>query len=58
MPEGGPGPPYIGCAGQFLGLEARPLAALLEVYFGQAPQLRAPTVRHRSETPENHSSYI
>ena len=31
VPEGDLGAPYIGCAGQFLGLDARPLAALLEV---------------------------
>lgn len=28
--EDGLGAPYIGCTGRFLGLEARPLAALLE----------------------------
>ena len=33
VPEGGLGAPYIGCAGQLLGLEVRPLAALLEVRF-------------------------
>lgn len=32
-PEGGLGAHYVGCAGQFLGLEARPLATLLEVCF-------------------------
>ena len=50
--------PYIGCAGWFLSLEARPLAALQGVRFVQAPQLRAPAMRHRRETPEIHSSYI
>lgn len=30
VPEGGLGTPYIGCAGRFLSLGARPLAALLE----------------------------
>ena len=43
VPEGGIGAPCIGCVGQFLGLETRPLAALLRVRFVQAPQLRAPT---------------
>ena len=43
MPEGGMKAPYIGCAGRFLGLETRPLAALLEFHFVQAPLLRAPT---------------
>ena len=38
----GLGAPYIGCAGRFLSLGARPLAALLGVRFVQAPQLRAP----------------
>ena len=33
---------YIGGAEQFLSREARPLAALLEVRFVQAPQLQAP----------------
>ena len=37
--EGGLGAPYIGCAGRFLGLEARPLATLLEACFVRAPQL-------------------
>lgn len=54
----GSGAPYIGCAGRFLGLETRPLAALLGVRFVQASQLRAPATRYRSETSENHSSYI
>lgn len=39
VPEGGLGAPYIGCAGWFLSLEARPLAALLGVRFVQTPQL-------------------
>lgn len=39
VPEGGLGAPYIGCAGRFLGLEARPLAALLGVRFVRVPQL-------------------
>lgn len=42
VPEGGLGAPYIGCAGRFLSLETRPLAALLGVRFAQAPQLRTP----------------
>lgn len=42
VPEGGLGAPYIGHAEQFLGLEARPLAALLGVRFVQVPQLQAP----------------
>ena len=37
VPEGCLGAPYIGCAGRFLGLEARPLAALLEIHFMRAP---------------------
>ena len=40
--EGGAGAPSIGCAGRFLGLEARLLAALLE----------------SGETSEVHPSYI
>ena len=40
---GGAGAPYIGCAGRFLSLNAKPLAALLEVHFVHAPQLQAPT---------------
>lgn len=43
VPEGGAGAPYIGCAGRFLGLEARPLAALLGVHFVQVSQLRTLT---------------
>ena len=58
VPEGALGAPYIGCAGRFLGLKARSLVALLEVRFVQVPQVQAPTVRHRNETSENHSSYI
>ncbi len=42
VPEGGAGAPSIGCAGRFLGLEARLLAALLE----------------SGETSEVHPSYI
>lgn len=38
VPEGNPRAPYIGCAGRFLGLEVRPLAALLEVRLVQVPQ--------------------
>ena len=52
VPEGGPRAPYIGCAGRFLGLEARPLAALLEVRFVQAPRLRAPAVRLQRDIRE------
>lgn len=33
VPEGGAGAPYIGCAGRFLGLGSRSLAALPEVRF-------------------------
>lgn len=55
VPEGGAGAPYIGCAGRFLGLETRPLAALLEVRFVQVPQLRAPAVSIQSEISKNHS---
>lgn len=44
--EGVLGAPYIGRAARFLGTifrsGARPLAALLEVRFVRAPQLRAP----------------
>lgn len=42
-PEGGLGAPYIERAGRRLGLDTRPLAALLEVHFVHAPQLQAPT---------------
>ena len=58
VPEGGMRAPYIGRTGWFLGLEARPLAVLLGVRFVQASQVRAPTVRHRSETSEIRSPYI
>lgn len=54
----GSGAPYIGCAGRFLGLETRPLAALLEVRFARASRLQASAVRHRSEISEIHSPYI
>lgn len=54
----GSGAPYIGCAGRFLGLETRPLAALLEVRFARASRLQASAVRHRSETSEIRSPYI
>ncbi len=54
----GSGAPYIGCAGRFLGLETRPLAALLEVRFARASRLQASAVRHRSEISEIHSSYM
>lgn len=47
--------PCIGCAGRFLGLGARPLAALLEVRFVQAPHSATGT---RSERLEIRSSYI
>ena len=40
-PEGGAGALYIERAGRFLDLEARPLAALLEVCFALIPQLQA-----------------
>ena len=39
MLEDGAGAPYIGCAGRFLGLKARPLAALLGVRLVQVSQL-------------------
>ena len=42
VPESGMRAPYIGCAGRFLDLKARPLAVLLGVRFVQAPQLQAP----------------
>lgn len=42
VPEGGLGAPYIDYAERFLSLETRPLAALLEVRFVQAPQRQAP----------------
>ena len=58
MLEGGAGASYIGCAGQILGLEAQPLAALLEVRFARASRLQASAVRHRSEISEIHSSYM
>ena len=49
--EGGLSTPYIGCAGRFLSLNARPLAALLKVRFVQAPQLQAPPMRSQGFTP-------
>ena len=55
VPEGGMRAPCIGCAGRFLGLGARPLAALLEVRFVQAPHSATGT---RSERLEIRSSYI
>ena len=51
--EDGAGAPYIGCAGRFLGLEARPLAALLEVCL-----CRCLSCRHPPEISETCSSYI
>ncbi len=51
VPEGDPMTPSIGCAGRFLGLEARPLAVLLEMRFVRAPQLRAPEIRSQSFAP-------
>jgi hypothetical protein len=45
VPGGGAGAPYIGCARRFLSLGARPLAALLEVRFVQASQVRTPVAR-------------
>ena len=44
--------------GAIFGLEVRPLAALLEVRFAHVPQIQVPTVRHRSEISEIHSSYM
>ena len=43
--RGGAGAAYIGCARRFLSLGARPLAALLEVRFVQASQVRTPVAR-------------
>lgn len=51
VPESGMRAPYIGCTGRFLGLEARPLAALPEVRFVQGPQLQAPAMRSQRFAP-------
>ena len=49
--EGGAGVPHTGCAGRFLRLETRPLAALLEVCFAQAPWLQASAVGSQRFVP-------
>ena len=50
-PEADPRAPHIGCAGMVLNLEASPLAALVEVCFVRAPQLRAPAMRSQRFAP-------
>lgn len=51
VPEGDPMTPSIGCAGRFLGLEARPLAAMLGVHFVQVPQPQASATRFQRFIP-------
>lgn len=49
---------YRVCGGDFLGPEAKPLAALLEVRFVQVPQLRAPAMRSQRNTRDSLLLYM
>ena len=58
VPRGPIRAPCIGCAGRFLGLEAGPLAALLEVCFVQVSQLRASATLHQYPASHHHNSKL
>ena len=58
VPRGPIRAPCIGCAGRFLGLEAGPLAALLEVCFVQVSQLRASATLHQYPASHHRNSKL